>query len=96
MFIGTPSECDGNSPNYCCSKFGFCGPGPDHCDCVGCIGIALFLQFYGAMHSILSSKNVKWIFLLDFRSKTPIGNEHIWSNLSIDHILKKYMFSVFM
>jgi len=34
---GSPSECDGNSPNYCCSKFGFCGPGPDHCDCVGCI-----------------------------------------------------------
>lgn len=33
---GTPSECDGNSANHCCSKFGYCGPGADHCDCVGC------------------------------------------------------------
>ena len=25
------------------SKFGYCGPGPDHCDCVGCTGkIVLF------------------------------------------------------
>jgi len=33
---GSSSECDGNSANHCCSKFGYCGPGPDHCDCVGC------------------------------------------------------------
>lgn len=34
---GSASECDGNSANHCCSKFGYCGPGPDHCDCVGCV-----------------------------------------------------------
>ena len=44
IFVGTPSQCDGNSPNYCCSKFGFCGPGADHCDCVGCIGISPILE----------------------------------------------------
>ena len=33
----TPSECDGESGNYCCSKFGYCGPGPDHCDCPECV-----------------------------------------------------------
>ena len=27
------------------SKFGYCGPGPDHCDCVGCTGkIVLFSE----------------------------------------------------
>lgn len=34
---GSASECLGTSPNYCCSKFGYCGPGPDHCDCPECI-----------------------------------------------------------
>lgn len=34
---GTPSQCDGNSANHCCSKHGYCGPGPDHCDCIGCV-----------------------------------------------------------
>lgn len=34
---GSASECLGTSPNYCCSKFGFCGPGPDHCDCPECL-----------------------------------------------------------
>ena len=27
---GTPAECDGNSANFCCSSFGYCGP-QDHC-----------------------------------------------------------------
>merc|ERR1712203_1329373 len=34
---GSPSECLGASANYCCSKFGYCGPGPDHCDCPECV-----------------------------------------------------------
>lgn len=34
---GSPSECDGTSGNHCCSKHGYCGPGPDHCACAGCI-----------------------------------------------------------
>ncbi len=34
---GSASECDGNSANHCCSKWGYCGPGADHCDCVGCV-----------------------------------------------------------
>ena len=29
---GKASECDGEGPNYCCSKFGYCGPGAAHCD----------------------------------------------------------------
>nr|ACO15391.1 Agglutinin isolectin 1 precursor [Caligus clemensi] len=34
---GTPAECDPNSSNPCCSKWGFCGPGSDHCDCPECV-----------------------------------------------------------
>ncbi|CAB4069325.1 DNAH [Lepeophtheirus salmonis] len=34
---GTPAECDSNSPNPCCSKWGYCGPGSDHCDCPECV-----------------------------------------------------------
>ena len=33
---GTPSECDGGSANPCCSKWGYCGPGEDHCGCPTC------------------------------------------------------------
>ena len=33
---GKPSECDGASEKPCCSKWGYCGPGSDHCDCDGC------------------------------------------------------------
>jgi len=33
---GLESECDGSSENPCCSKHGYCGPGPEHCDCPGC------------------------------------------------------------
>ena len=33
---GLPSECDGTSGNPCCSKWGYCGPGADHCECEGC------------------------------------------------------------
>merc|ERR1711983_171266 len=34
---GSPSECDGQTQNHCCSTHGYCGPGPDHCDCPGCV-----------------------------------------------------------
>ena len=34
---GTISECDPLGPNYCCSKWGYCGPGADHCDCPECV-----------------------------------------------------------
>ena len=33
---GSPSECDGAGENPCCSKWGYCGPGADHCECEGC------------------------------------------------------------
>jgi len=34
---GEPSECDGSTINPCCSKWGYCGPGSDHCDCPECV-----------------------------------------------------------
>eukprot|EP00092_Neocalanus_flemingeri_P002939 GFUD01003144.1.p1 GENE.GFUD01003144.1~~GFUD01003144.1.p1 ORF type:complete len:339 (+),score=94.64 GFUD01003144.1:521-1537(+) len=34
---GLQAECDGTSGNPCCSKHGYCGPGPDHCGCAGCV-----------------------------------------------------------
>ena len=34
---GKPSQCDPNSQNYCCSKWGYCGPGAEHCDCPECV-----------------------------------------------------------
>ena len=34
---GSVSECDPLGPNYCCSKWGYCGPGADHCDCPECV-----------------------------------------------------------
>ena len=34
---GTISECDPNGANYCCSKWGYCGPGAEHCDCPECV-----------------------------------------------------------
>jgi len=34
---GGVSECDGTSGNHCCSKHGYCGPGPEHCECPGCV-----------------------------------------------------------
>jgi len=34
---GSPTECDPLGPNYCCSKWGYCGPGSDHCDCPECV-----------------------------------------------------------
>lgn len=33
----TPSQCDGSGGNYCCSTHGYCGPGPEHCACAGCV-----------------------------------------------------------
>lgn len=33
---GAPAECDPASANPCCSKWGFCGPGADHCKCPTC------------------------------------------------------------
>jgi len=35
--LDEPSECDPKSENFCCSKWGFCGPDADHCDCPECI-----------------------------------------------------------
>ena len=35
---GNISECDPyNDLYYCCSKWGYCGPGADHCDCPECV-----------------------------------------------------------
>lgn len=34
---GKPSECDPKTENHCCSKWGFCGPDADHCDCAECV-----------------------------------------------------------
>ena len=34
---GNVSECNPNSPNHCCSKWGYCGPGAEHCDCPECV-----------------------------------------------------------
>ena len=34
---GSVSECDPMGTNYCCSKWGYCGPGADHCDCPECV-----------------------------------------------------------
>merc|ERR1719229_1592345 len=34
---GEPSECDGGSENHCCSNWGYCGPGADHCECAACV-----------------------------------------------------------
>jgi len=34
---GSPTQCDGASGNHCCSKHGYCGPGPEHCACPGCV-----------------------------------------------------------
>ncbi len=33
---GQPSECDPNGDNPCCSQWGYCGPGADHCSCSSC------------------------------------------------------------
>lgn len=37
MKDGSPSECDPNGPNPCCSEWNYCGPGSDHCDCPNCV-----------------------------------------------------------
>lgn len=37
LATGKPSECDGSSGNPCCSKWGYCGPGADHCGCDECV-----------------------------------------------------------
>ena len=34
---GKPSQCNPNGANYCCSKWGYCGPGAEHCDCPECV-----------------------------------------------------------
>merc|ERR1739844_798563 len=38
---GSPSECDPEAANFCCSKWGFCGPDSDHCDCPECVNYRL-------------------------------------------------------
>jgi hypothetical protein len=32
-----PSECDPDSANFCCSKWGFCGGDDEHCGCPECV-----------------------------------------------------------
>merc|ERR1711962_1554108 len=49
---GSPSECLGTSPNYCCSKFGYCGPGPDHCECPECVD---YRQSQAARNNLVSA-----------------------------------------
>jgi len=34
---GSPSACDGAGDYPCCSVHGYCGPGPEHCSCPGCV-----------------------------------------------------------
>lgn len=34
---GEASQCDGSSENHCCSNWGYCGPGADHCECPTCV-----------------------------------------------------------
>ena len=34
---GLPAECDGSSFFPCCSKWGYCGPGTEHCTCDSCV-----------------------------------------------------------
>ena len=34
---GGPSQCDPNTENHCCSKWGYCGPDAEHCDCEECV-----------------------------------------------------------
>ena len=32
-----PTECDPDSGNFCCSKWGFCGGDGEHCGCPECV-----------------------------------------------------------
>ena len=34
---GSPSQCNPNTENHCCSKWGFCGPDAEHCECAECV-----------------------------------------------------------
>ena len=38
---GKPSQCDPESANFCCSKWGFCGADAEHCDCPTCFNYKL-------------------------------------------------------
>ena len=38
---GKPSQCDAESANFCCSKWGFCGSDAEHCDCPTCFNYKL-------------------------------------------------------
>ena len=32
-----PTQCDPNSENFCCSKWGYCGGDGEHCGCPECV-----------------------------------------------------------
>ena len=34
---GSPTECNPDSPNFCCSNSGWCDNTPQHCSCDNCI-----------------------------------------------------------
>ena len=59
---GGPSQCDPDGDNHCCSKWGFCGPDAEHCECEECIdykkgdltGISVifkYVEFFNATSS---------------------------------------------
>ena len=34
---GSPARCDPDSPDFCCSSYGYCGGTVDHCSCETCV-----------------------------------------------------------
>ena len=34
---GSPAICDPDSPDFCCSEYGYCGGTGDHCNCDTCV-----------------------------------------------------------
>ena len=34
---GSPATCDPDSPDFCCSEFGYCGGTEEHCNCDTCV-----------------------------------------------------------
>ena len=34
---GSPSQCDPNSADFCCSAYGYCGGSDAHCNCETCM-----------------------------------------------------------
>ena len=34
---GSPATCDPDSPDFCCSEYGYCGGTEEHCNCDTCV-----------------------------------------------------------